>query len=213
MSGEIAKTLHTKLWALRLNSKNDVNKHINDFTLYMDQLEELGREEREETLVDLFLDSIIDPRFEVTIANCWLREYITLQECFEAVRKYDNIILRDELGDKNKLKIRRNSIKDGTPETNKVGSNNLKINTGYKSYKEWQKLSPEERSAIIKAREEERGKNSGRTSRTPKRKVNFLGVPNSGHEDKDNNNRKVRRLHSSQVETPGDGESKPEDEE
>ena len=114
MSGEIAKTLHTKLWALRLNSKNDVNKHINDFTLYMDQLEELGREEREETLVDLFLDSIIDPRFEVTIANCWLREYITLQECFEAVRKYDNIILRDELGDKNKLKIRRNSIKDGT---------------------------------------------------------------------------------------------------
>jgi len=64
------------------------------------------------------LDSIIDPHFEVTIANCRLREYITLQECFEAVRKYDNIILRDELGDKNKLKIRRNSVKDRTAETN-----------------------------------------------------------------------------------------------
>jgi hypothetical protein len=26
--------------------KNDVNKHINDFTLYMDKLQELGREQR-----------------------------------------------------------------------------------------------------------------------------------------------------------------------
>jgi hypothetical protein len=63
MSGEISKTLHTKLWNLRLQSKGDVNKHINDFTIYMDQLKELGREEREETLIDLFLDSIIDPKF------------------------------------------------------------------------------------------------------------------------------------------------------
>jgi hypothetical protein len=37
---------------------------------------------------------------------------------------------------KNKLKIRRNSIKDGNAETNKIGGNNLKIKTGYKSYKE-----------------------------------------------------------------------------
>ncbi len=33
MSGEIAKTLRTKLWSLRLRSKDDVNKHINDFML------------------------------------------------------------------------------------------------------------------------------------------------------------------------------------
>ncbi len=70
MSGEIAKTLRTKLWALCLRSKDDVNAHINNFTHYMDQLRELGREEREETLTDLFLDSIIDPNFEITIANC-----------------------------------------------------------------------------------------------------------------------------------------------
>lgn len=85
MSGEIAKTLRTKLWALRLRSRDDVNKHINDFTLYMDQLSELGREEREETLTDLFLDSVIDPKFEVTIANCRLRDHISIHECFEAV--------------------------------------------------------------------------------------------------------------------------------
>jgi hypothetical protein len=108
MSGEIAKTLRTKLWALKLQSKDDVNKHINDFTLYMDQLKELGREEREETLTDLFLDSVIDPKFEVIIANCRLWDHISIRECFQAVRKYDNIILREGLqGGQQKYKIRR----------------------------------------------------------------------------------------------------------
>ncbi len=99
MSGEIAKTLRAKLWALRLRSKDDINKHINDFTLYMDQLRELKREEREETLTDLFLDSVIDPKFEVNIANCRLRDHISIHECFEAVRKHDNIISRDGIHD------------------------------------------------------------------------------------------------------------------
>jgi hypothetical protein len=97
MSGEIAKTLRSKLWALRLRSKDDINKHINDFTLYMDQLIELKREEREETLTDLFLDSILDPKFEVTIANCRLREHISIHVCFEAIRKYNNIIIRESI--------------------------------------------------------------------------------------------------------------------
>ncbi len=64
MLGEIAKTLRAKLWSLKLRSGDDVNKHINDFTLYMDQLRELAREEREETLADLFLDSIVAPRLK-----------------------------------------------------------------------------------------------------------------------------------------------------
>jgi len=51
-----------------------------------------------------------------------LREYITLQECFEAVRKYDNIILMEELGEK-KMRIRRNGIKEGTDDKNTIGSN------------------------------------------------------------------------------------------
>lgn len=46
MLGEIAKTLKAKLWSLKLRSGDDVNKYINDFTLYMDQLRELAREER-----------------------------------------------------------------------------------------------------------------------------------------------------------------------
>lgn len=33
MSGEIARGLRTKLWALRLRSSEEANKHINDFIL------------------------------------------------------------------------------------------------------------------------------------------------------------------------------------
>ncbi len=108
MSGEIVKKVRAKLWALRLQSKDNVNKHVNDFTLYTGQLKKLGREEREETPTDLFLDSIVDPKFEVTIANCHLREQISIHECFEVVRKYDSVIMREATqGEGSKYKIRR----------------------------------------------------------------------------------------------------------
>jgi hypothetical protein len=90
MSGEISKTLRTKLWALSLCFKDDINKHINDFMLYMDHIKELGREEREKTLTDLFLDLVVDLKFEVTITNCQLRDHISIRKCFEPVRKYDS---------------------------------------------------------------------------------------------------------------------------
>jgi hypothetical protein len=165
MSGEIAKTLRTKLWALRLRSRDDVNKHINDFTLYMDQLRELSREEREETLTDLFLDSIIDPMFEVTIANCRLRDHITIYECFEAIRKYDNIITRGDIsGDDGgaRQKIRRINTNNNNgrkvPGVEKEGGTQ-KMDGSYRTYSEWQKLTPEQRSEVIEARE--KGKGSG----------------------------------------------------
>lgn len=72
MSGEIARGLRTKLWALRLRPCEEVNKHNNDFILYSDQLKELDRGEREETLVDLFLGSIIDEKYAILAASCWL---------------------------------------------------------------------------------------------------------------------------------------------
>jgi hypothetical protein len=154
MSGEIAKTLRTKLWALRLRAKDDVNAHINNFTLYMDQLRELGREEREETLTDLFLDSVIDPNFEITIANCRLRERISIHECFEAVRKYDNVISRENIqGNGTRYKIRR------TNHNKKQDTS--KIDSSYRTYNEWQKLSPDQRLKILEAREQKKaGENS-----------------------------------------------------
>ncbi len=115
MSSEIAKTLRTKLLGLKLQSEGNVNKHINDFTVYMDQLKELGREEWEETLTDLFWDSVIDAKFEITVANCCLWDHISIQECFEVVRKYDKIILREGMqgggAQKNKIRRLNNNVK------------------------------------------------------------------------------------------------------
>jgi hypothetical protein len=51
MSGEIARGLRTKLWALRLRPREEANKHINDFILYSDQLKKLDRGEREESFI------------------------------------------------------------------------------------------------------------------------------------------------------------------
>jgi hypothetical protein len=45
ISGEIARALCTKLWALRLRPWVEANRHIKDFILYSDRLKELDREE------------------------------------------------------------------------------------------------------------------------------------------------------------------------
>ncbi len=122
--------------------------------LCMDQLRELGREEREETLTDLFLDSVIDPKFKVTIANCHLREHISIHECFEAVRKYDNVISRESIQNSGgSYKVRR--LNNNTKQVNKQ-QDKMKVDTLYRSYNEWQKLSPEERSKILEAREKDK---------------------------------------------------------
>lgn len=153
MSGEIARALRTKLWALRLRPRDEANKHINDFILYSDRLKELDREEREETLVDLFLDSIIDTKYAVPVASCRLSEKITLEECYEAIRKYDNVITRENIKDDNAArfnKLRR-------IETVRDDDNNT-VDITYKPYKEWMKLTPEQRKDIHRARTEAQGK-------------------------------------------------------
>jgi hypothetical protein len=149
MSGEIAKTLRTKLWALRLRAKDDVNKHVNDFTLYMDQLKELGREEREETLTDLFLDSIVDPQFEVTVAT-------------------------------------------------------------YRTYREWQKLTPKQRAAVIAAREKESSNKDGIGSKDEKEENN----KNLEAQNKKGQQRKRTRRQANIGDNNhhGDQEDQPEDE-
>lgn len=190
MSGEISKTLRTKLWSLRLQSKGDVNKHINDFTIYIDQLKELGREEREETLIDLFLDSIIDPKFEVTVVNCRLKDQITLFECFEAMRKYDNVIMRDSLAnERNNLTSRRAN----GPTNRKIDKNqgNNGINTNYRPYKEWQKLSIEQRKAILKEREQHNYKKE--TNDSSSKPLNALGKQPT-HLGQGGAPKKIRRL-------------------
>jgi hypothetical protein len=145
MSGEISKTLCSKLWTLRLQTWGDANKHINDFTLYMDQLRGLGREKREEGPTDLFLDSILDPRYAVTIAHGRLRDHISIHECFKAIRKYENIIAREAISEHNHLNTQRTNTQPskhkednmrqapGNNQGNTPQKGNL--HTGYRTYK------------------------------------------------------------------------------
>jgi hypothetical protein len=203
MSGEISKTLRTKLWALWLHSKDDINKHINDFMLYMDQLKEPGREEREETLTDLFLDSIIDPKFEVTIANCHLRDHISIHECFEAVRKCDNIISREVIQGEGGGKYKFRRLNNNTRQQAQGGA---RLDGSYRPYAEWQKLSPEQRASILEAREKER---SGKDEVPGNEKDKETGTTETGKGRQPRNKRRTRR----QVTNPGsdqqDGDGDP----
>jgi hypothetical protein len=98
-----------KTMSIFLTSKGDANKHINDFILY----ERTEKGEGEETLIDLFLDSVIDPKLNVTVTSCRLRNDITLQKFFEEVRKHDNVIAREHLADgKKPFKIRQNTTRE-----------------------------------------------------------------------------------------------------
>jgi hypothetical protein len=140
MSGEIARGLRTKLWALRLRPREEANKNNNDFILYSDRLKELGREEREKTLIDLFLDSIIDDKYAVPVASCHLNKTITLEECYEAIWKYDNVITRENIKEDNAArfnKIRR-------VEHHNPGNNNGNTDISYYPYKEWMNLTLEQ---------------------------------------------------------------------
>jgi hypothetical protein len=74
-----------------------------------------------------------------------------MQECFEAIRKYDNIIIRELMADKNKFRLRRVNSK-GTPRITPQKFTE-KFDGTYRTYKEWQKLTPEQRKEVLKARE------------------------------------------------------------
>jgi hypothetical protein len=86
------------------------------------------------------------------VANCRLRDHISIHECFEAVRKYDNIILQDEVqGGQQKYKIRR--MNNNKKQTQQDMS---RIDSSYHTYAEWQKLTPEQRSKVLELREREK---------------------------------------------------------
>ena len=164
-AGEAARLMRTLLFNLRLRSKDDATLHMNDFNKYTDQLTKLKRPETEETLVDLFLDSILDPKFETAVSLCKQLKYTTVAQCMESVRFKNNTSTRDmvvEQGDtlqNLRAKIRRleGGLKEevgSTPTTPKTPAK-LAPTTGegkYHSYKDWQALTPEQRKAILIAR-------------------------------------------------------------
>jgi hypothetical protein len=131
MSGEITRGLRRKLRGFKLKPREEANKRINNFILYSDQLKDLDRGEREETLVDLFFVSIIDERYAVPVATCHQSKHITLEECYEAICKYDNVIMQENIRDNNLTRLNKIRLVDRQghkPEGNP--------DTSYRSYKE-----------------------------------------------------------------------------
>ena len=160
-AGEAAKLTRAKLFNLRLRSKDNPVLHMNDFNRYTDQLIKLKRPETEETLVDLFLDSILDDKFEVAVNLCKQLKYTTVAQCMEAIRFKNNTSIRDEVveqGDtlqKLRAKIRRLEGDRKQPIGDPVSSPKSAPKTGegrYYSYKEWNALTPEARKAVLTAR-------------------------------------------------------------
>lgn len=162
-AGEAARLTRTLLLNLRLRSKDDATLHMNDFNKYTDQLTKLKRPETEETLVDLFLDSILDPKFETAVSLCKQLKYTTVAQCMEAIRFKNTTYARDQLAEQGdtlqnlRAKIRRLEG-GGKDEVGKTAAAQTPVKapaTGagrYHTYKEWQALTPEDRKALLAAR-------------------------------------------------------------
>ncbi len=181
-------TLRSKFWALRLRSKDVVNKQIADFTIYMDQVKKLGRGEREETLTNLFLDSVIDPKFEVTIANCCFKDHISINECFGAVRAYDNVLSREAIQGDGGGKYKIRSLNNNTKQQGKT-----RIDSGYWTYNEWQKLTPEQSASILEAREKKKVEHKDVSETEQDKETSVTGPSNNIKNKQQRNKRHARR--------------------
>ena len=167
---EATKMTRTLLFNLRLREKDDATLHMNNFNLYSDQLEKLHRPEKEETLVDLFLDSLLDPKYDVAKSLCRQLKYTTVAACMEAVRFHNNATIRDDVAERGetlqnlRAKIRR--LEGGRKAEGGAGTppkRDQAPTTGpgkYHTFKEWEALTPEQRKAVLVARG---------TIRTPRR--------------------------------------------
>jgi hypothetical protein len=107
----------------------------------------------------LFLDSLLDPRCAVTIAYCCLRDHISIHKCFEAIQKYESIIARGVVTKGTQLHARCASKYSAKPPGDNANSSTQglhngtpqkpKVHTGYRTYKEWIKLTPEQHKEIL----------------------------------------------------------------
>ena len=183
ISIEQAKVQRDKIRQLCLKAKDSPHKRIQDFIFHRDQLIELGRPIAEEELVDLFIDSLIDPSYAVAKSLCRRLKYTTLDQCFETVREHAVDSLREEHNsNQEQVRILRNKLrrlqqqrqkggdlKGGGPVSGtQPGKEKGAVDTGYRTYEEWQKLTSEERKAIHQARENAEG---SKTPEDRKRKI------------------------------------------
>ena len=145
MAGDIAKTCRVKLQALELGPKGDDHHYINEFIWLRDLLEETGEGERPTTLREQFLDQIKDSKYDVTVSNLRMDSNKSLEDCIEAVRKHDLVLARLSLKTHRFSKVRR--LNKGQDTSSPEGG------TGYIQPDIWASLTPEQRKAIILARQ------------------------------------------------------------
>ena len=165
---------------------------MSDFNLYTDQLAKLKHPEAEETLVDTFLDSILDPKYDVAKSLCKQLKYNTVAQCMEAVRFHNNAAIRDHVTDHNdtlhtlRAKIRR--LQDGRKSddspTTPLRDEAPPTGPGkYHSYKDWQALTSEQKKTVLIARGTKRT-----ARRVPKENTAGASTPGTprdltGHEE------------------------------
>jgi len=146
VAGDIAKTCRVKLQALELNPKGDTNSYINEFIRLKDQLEDTGEGERPATLIDQFLDQIKDSKYDVTVTTLRMDPNKTLESCIQAIRRHDLVIARQKVQDHRLTKVRRLNIEDDVSIQSMASS--------YIQPEAWYALTPDQRKAIIQARQE-----------------------------------------------------------
>jgi hypothetical protein len=154
-----------KLQALELTPKGDANGYINEFIRLRDQLEEAGEGECPTTLIDQFLDQIKDPKYEVTITTLRMDNSKTLDSCIQAIRRHDLVLARQKVQDHRLSKVRRLNIEDDV--------STQQLSSTYIQPEIWSALTPEQRKAIIQARQET-------PTSTPTGNPNAKGAGNGG---------------------------------
>ena len=114
----------------------------------------MGEGERPATLIEQFLDQIKDPKYDITVTTLRMDNNKTLESCIEAVRRHDLVLARQRIQDHRLLKVRRMA---GMEDVSDEGAVANAQSSSYIAPEIWKALTPDQRKAIIQARQKDGG--------------------------------------------------------
>ena len=97
-------------------------------------------------MIDQFLDQIKDSKYDVTITTLRMDSSKTLESCIQAIRRHDLVLAHQKVQDHRLSKVRRLNVEDDNPEQQSTST--------YIQPDVWYALSPEQRKAIMQARQQ-----------------------------------------------------------
>ena len=124
----------------------------------------MGEGERPATLIEQFLDQIKDPKYDITVTTLRMDNNKTLESCIEAVRRHDLVLARQRIQDHRLLKVRRMA---GMEDVSDEGAVTNVQSSSYIAPEIWKALTPDQRKAIIQARQKDGGKAKSESSPNP----------------------------------------------